>query len=157
MANENPNDDITFDFFDDRLDIINSLNTFFSQHPDMIPRNVTLRINQYSTRDPLRLCSSIQGTGQIDSHYKDTVKTMATLCNAFLVSGAVIPDKQNNVSDELGRRDLSRDLPRHFLIAPGAGPTKVNPLLEVLQHVELNIPEDSYSSNSNSVPSTLTA
>lgn len=85
VAQENPEEDIIFDFYDDRgnrarapIDILEHLQTFFTKYPELIPSNVTLRLNHYAggTVTPL---ATIKGQGFIDANYKQTVKDMATI------------------------------------------------------------------------------
>jgi hypothetical protein len=42
-----PDDEIEYNFIDDREDILSSVVNFFAQHPEMIPGNVTLKIQRY--------------------------------------------------------------------------------------------------------------
>lgn len=77
LAQTYPNEKIRFDFFDDRRDILNGLYAFFSQNPELIPKNVVLGLNVYEgDRSPVHL-SDIKGTGIIDGDYQQTVKDMA--------------------------------------------------------------------------------
>lgn len=83
MANAHPHEDIVFDFYDDRgnglrttNDILEKLNRLYSQYPDLIPANVTLRLNHYAG-DNVTPLASIKGTGFIDCNYQQTVKDMA--------------------------------------------------------------------------------
>lgn len=50
IASENPDDEIVFDFFDDREDILYSLQNTFSKHPELIPPNLTLHLYQYNNK-----------------------------------------------------------------------------------------------------------
>ncbi|CEK10806.1 hypothetical protein [Legionella hackeliae] len=84
IAVENPNDYIVFDFFDDRgnkhrsyEDILEWLNKFYESNRDMIPKNVKLRLNHYARGDAITPLFEIDGTGIIDSTYRETVKAMA--------------------------------------------------------------------------------
>ncbi|VEB33497.1 Dot/Icm secretion system substrate [Legionella cherrii] len=47
-AMQNPDDDIEFNFYDDRKDIVEGLNKFLNDNPELIPKNVTLNIKAYS-------------------------------------------------------------------------------------------------------------
>ncbi|QEY52381.1 hypothetical protein [Legionella longbeachae] len=86
-ALENPTEEIIFDFYDDRgfgarspKDILEDLHEFFSQNPELVPPNVTLRLNHYaggnvSQMDPIKgKTNSI-----IDVNYQQTVKDMAEI------------------------------------------------------------------------------
>lgn len=89
IASEHPNDEIRFNFFDDREDLLNNLHACFSKYPDLIPRNVTLNLKKY--RGPIDRSDkpiepqivdypSIQGTrSQYDANYRQTVKLIAAV------------------------------------------------------------------------------
>ncbi|WP_454781860.1 hypothetical protein [Legionella sp. WA2022007384] len=75
-AADHPNEEIIFDFFDDRNDILERhLQEFFTKYPHMIPKNVTLRLNQYAGED-VTLVASIQGTGEPYPNYCELVTHM---------------------------------------------------------------------------------
>ncbi|STO25475.1 hypothetical protein [Fluoribacter gormanii] len=75
-AVDHPNEEIIFDFFDDRYDIlVGHLNEFFTKYPHMIPKNVTLRLNRYAG-DDVTLMASIKGTGESYSDYPEHVNNM---------------------------------------------------------------------------------
>lgn len=75
-AADHPNEKIIFDFFDDRDDILTwHLYEFYTQHPHMIPKNVTLRLNKYMGSD-VTLLASIEGTGESHSDYCEHVNYM---------------------------------------------------------------------------------
>ena len=74
------NEQIVFDFFDDRTDILDSLRIFFETYPNLMPANVNLRLNGYDgTENSPCVSVEIQGTGFIDSNYRQTVKDMARI------------------------------------------------------------------------------
>lgn len=87
VALENPTEEIIFDFYDDRgfgarapKDILEDLREFFSKNPELIPPNVTLRLNHYaggnvSKMEPLKGKTS----NIIDANYQQTVKDMAEI------------------------------------------------------------------------------
>ncbi len=76
MASEHPNEAIVFDFFDDRDDILDQLRVFFTRLPDLIPKNVTLRLNHYNGAD-VTLRAEIRGADvMIDKNYEATVRAM---------------------------------------------------------------------------------
>ncbi|HAT7071659.1 TPA: hypothetical protein JAN90_02505 [Legionella pneumophila] len=47
-AMANPDDEIEFNFYDDRIDIVEGLQNFFKTNPELIPGNVSLNIFGYS-------------------------------------------------------------------------------------------------------------
>ncbi|MCH9756358.1 MAG: hypothetical protein K0U37_04095 [Gammaproteobacteria bacterium] len=70
---------ILFDFYDDHglgawdipKDILEDLQTYFTQHPELLPSNLTLRLNHYEGKQvtPFPI---IQGKGFIDANYEKT-------------------------------------------------------------------------------------
>ena len=78
VASDNPTEDIVFDFYDDRGDILDALNAFYETHPRLIPSNVTLRLHSYAGKHVTAIADII-GTGFIDTNYRQTVKDMAVI------------------------------------------------------------------------------
>ncbi|WP_131793911.1 hypothetical protein [Fluoribacter gormanii] len=74
-ATEHPNEEIIFDFFDDRLDILFTLKDYFTKHPHLIPKNVHLRLHAYAGKD-VSLKAEISGVGAPLSKYRFCLKTM---------------------------------------------------------------------------------
>lgn len=76
LAHEHLDEHITFDFYDDREDILDGLHSFFN--PALIPQNITLRLHQYAgDKAPLSAEKySILGEGICDKNYRQTVKDM---------------------------------------------------------------------------------
>ncbi|RUR28392.1 hypothetical protein [Legionella qingyii] len=75
-AADHPNEEIIFDFFDDRYEILmGRAKEFFTKYPHMIPKNVTLRMNRYAG-DDVTLMASIEGTGEPYSNYPEHVNNM---------------------------------------------------------------------------------
>ncbi|QMT59087.1 hypothetical protein [Legionella sp. PC997] len=72
---DHPGEEIIFDFFDDRLDILYALKNYFTQHPHMIPINVHLRLHAYAGKD-VSLQAEIQGLGIPLSSYGACFKQM---------------------------------------------------------------------------------
>ncbi len=73
-AINNPEAEIVFDFYDDRHDILYSLNNFFTQH-QQVPQNITLRLHQYAG-DEVKTIADIKGTCEVDTNYARTVKNL---------------------------------------------------------------------------------
>ena len=70
---------VVFDFYDDRQDILSGLNNFFSAHPELLPRNVILRLHRYDAHSSnyLNACyASIKGTGKINPNPGDSLNTI---------------------------------------------------------------------------------
>lgn len=93
VALQNPSDHIEFDFYDDRnfqedecFSILASLGDFFSNNLDLIPNNITLRLNHYAGLD-VSVFATFSGTGVIDTNYRQTVKEMAQLATNKEFSG----------------------------------------------------------------------
>ena len=78
FANENPDKYITFDFYDDRRDILQGLSIFFEVHPKLIPQNINLRLTGYNGATLFSI-GTLRGHGFIDSNYKQTVIEMTKM------------------------------------------------------------------------------
>lgn len=97
MASENKDADITFDFYDDRIDILLELHRFFTENPDLKPGNVTLNLNKWDgeTLNPQSFYGPTfprtvpQNSAEIDYNYEENIKTLATRCLPYG------PDKEN--------------------------------------------------------------
>lgn len=82
IANANPSEEIIFDFYDDKgnsiikKQMLDKLDDFFNKTPNLIPANVTLRLNHYAGEDLTKI-ATIKGTGFIDVNYRKTVKDLA--------------------------------------------------------------------------------
>ncbi|WP_133127380.1 hypothetical protein [Legionella nagasakiensis] len=83
MANKHSDEPIVFDFYDDKGmkcrdeadDLLEYLHQFFKTYPQLLPANVTLRLNHYAG-DDITPYESIQGTGNIDPNYRQTILDM---------------------------------------------------------------------------------
>lgn len=91
IASEYPNDEIIFDFYDDKRAgafdgkmeaLLENLERFFTRHPEMIPKNVTLRLHHYAGKE-VTPYQPIKGQGIIDTGYRNTVLEMAKLAGAY--------------------------------------------------------------------------
>lgn len=78
IAMEYPNHTIIFDFFDARNDICEHLFEYFQEHAELMPATVRLHLNLYA-KNGCSCYPAIQGTGFIDSNYRQTVKDMVTI------------------------------------------------------------------------------
>lgn len=86
LATDYPNETILFEFYDDRgceswdikEDILEKLQAYFTQHPEALPSNVTLRLNHYEG-EAVTPYPEIQGIGCIDTQYPKTAKQMVDL------------------------------------------------------------------------------
>ena len=83
IANLNPREKIIYDFYDDRglmpdskKEILEHLDEFFTRYPEMIPINVSLRLNHYGNSRIITPIKQIEGAGIIDANYRRTVKSM---------------------------------------------------------------------------------
>ena len=76
MAKKFPDEQIIFDFYDDKNEILKGLNVFFDQYPQMLPDNVTLNLLHYDGVNHSKV-ATIQGKGICDSEYESTVIAMA--------------------------------------------------------------------------------
>lgn len=93
LAKDFPDDTITLHFYDDRIDILNSLNTYLSKHPYCLPHNVTLSLNLYEDGQHRFTYTPITGTGGIDAEIN---KTLRQIMNDFFASSAEYKTKQSH-------------------------------------------------------------
>ena len=82
IATENPNAEIEYDFYDDKLYILDALDVFFNKNRYLIPKNVTLKLHHYGPLGADNKLTADQktkmvGEGDADYSYCDTVKLMA--------------------------------------------------------------------------------
>lgn len=77
-ANEHPDDEIVFEFYDDRKDILEALQSFFASNSDLLPNNMILILNQYAGKNVEHLYT-LKGTGIIDRDFRSTVKKIGVL------------------------------------------------------------------------------
>jgi hypothetical protein len=91
---------IIIDFIDDRVDILQFLLDFYSNAPDLLPWNVTLRFHQYFGGDIQHYSKHVQGTGVIDKNYQWSVRLLAIYSFKF--------DSEDNnfVRDVLSDRNI---------------------------------------------------
>ncbi len=78
-ASLHPGDEIDFDFYDDRTDILDSLKKVFTANPHLIPANVTLRLHQYKGGEVVDY-QPIQGQGVCHQAYRQTLLD----CTAYI-------------------------------------------------------------------------
>ena len=85
LAAAYPDDSIVYHFFDDKRSedftikmesLLEDLESYFTRFPEMIPKNVILRLNHYAGQ-AVTPYEPIQGTGIIDTNYRKTIKEMA--------------------------------------------------------------------------------
>lgn len=89
LSSENSGDEIDFDFYDDKEEILQNLHALFERHPELIPPNVKLNLFRYAGPvdssnlkiEPLiQPYPSIQGRGIINHHFRETIKEIASQC-----------------------------------------------------------------------------
>jgi hypothetical protein len=73
LASQHPEADITFDFYDDRTDILEKLTRHFIMYRKQLPQNVTLRLYQFGG-DDIHNKLTLPGSGPIDFNYQQTIK-----------------------------------------------------------------------------------
>lgn len=72
VAKKYPNDDIVFNFYDDRESILKGLRMVFINYPHLMPKNVTLKLHKYAGKQ-VELLTVKSGTGEVDLNYRSTV------------------------------------------------------------------------------------
>lgn len=73
FANKYPNRTIQFKFFDDRLDILQALQSTFQDNPELIPQNITLELQQRDTIQGMPSSfapQTINGNGPINQNWQ---------------------------------------------------------------------------------------
>jgi|GEM_PF-2102935 len=78
IALDYPDETIQVDFYDDRYDILGSLQKFFKENPDKMPKNVTLRLHHYDGGFVTPM-PAIAGTGVINLNYRTTVQRLGAV------------------------------------------------------------------------------
>ena len=76
VALENPHEKITFNFYDDRDDILQGLFAFYHKNRSLIPANLTLNLYQYNGQATPSHKHKIIGNGISDPLYYDSVKNL---------------------------------------------------------------------------------
>jgi hypothetical protein len=80
LASENPHDNVVFHFYDDQQHaILDNLHSFFTQHPNLMPHNLTLHLHHYAG-ESISNMPSIKGNGEIDADYQESIKSITQLC-----------------------------------------------------------------------------
>jgi hypothetical protein len=98
IAVENPEDEIDFEFYDDKENIIEDLYQFFSQNRQLIPARVNLNLYQYLGEKPVDK-PTIAGNGNfVNHHYAESIKkfgdtvltTLSSKNSLYSVMGAQV-------------------------------------------------------------------
>lgn len=84
IAQKYPNANITYNFYDDRSDILIPLLDFISENKNFFPRNVNIRLHRYEhgSRRVIHY-GSIQGTGNTDEKYFNHIQLLIRLANNY--------------------------------------------------------------------------
>ena len=67
-------EEIVFDFYDDKIEILNFLEDFYRKNPFLLPKKVKLCLHQYVKGELKKDFRPIHGTGFIDGDYRLTTK-----------------------------------------------------------------------------------
>jgi hypothetical protein len=79
LASENPDAEIVYDFYDDRIDILTALQRIFTKYPDLIPPGVTANLHQYKGGSVADIGSfSSSKDSKIDYNYRHNIKNYLT-------------------------------------------------------------------------------
>ncbi|HAT6937706.1 TPA: hypothetical protein JAN57_12285 [Legionella pneumophila] len=88
MAQKYPDENINFEFYDDKEDILKPLYELFSKNPDLIPANVTLNIKRYLNGNLIDTgFNPILGQGPQQENYQSIVKWIHKQSSTHLKSG----------------------------------------------------------------------
>ena len=104
LACEHRDKQITYNFYDDRQDILNSLILFLNHHLDLIPNHIIVNLYCYIGNEPL-LLSRLSGTGLVNPYYDQHVKALANIGYQCPVKGEgfdVITALNNNERSRVG-------------------------------------------------------
>ncbi|STY31611.1 Dot/Icm secretion system substrate [Legionella wadsworthii] len=107
LSLENPNDEIEYNFVDDRTDILHEIEQFFKENPDLIPGNVKIKTVRYYNGNPDRhsvdsqmqvvereTIESNDKTTKANPFYAQTLRSWATDCKDE--TGELRPDEKEN-------------------------------------------------------------
>ncbi|CDZ76502.1 hypothetical protein BN59_00772 [Legionella massiliensis] len=87
IAAKHPGEELVFDFYDDKKDILGAVTKFFRTNPHLLPPNTTLQTHHYEGGEARRysVVKSPEGqTNIIDKNYRQTVKDLASLAGVDL-------------------------------------------------------------------------
>jgi hypothetical protein len=79
IASEHPSDDICFDLYDDKEEILQNLKSFFSKNPELMPPNLTLNLYQYTGDNrPKPITENLKGNEHsvIDYNWEENIYRM---------------------------------------------------------------------------------
>lgn len=112
IASENPKTNITFDFYDDKLNILRDLDNYFNvKHPELRPHNVKFNCKQWKLLDKKIVnISSAQldkPGGAIDFNYEKNIKLMANLSPLKKATATGILIDLMNVQEFIAKRDMT--------------------------------------------------
>ena len=114
LASENPDAEIIFDFYDDRLDLLAPLSTFFKNNSDLVPDNLQLRLHEYEG-EGIRDFAPIQGTLPADKNYQNNIWRMIVCAgldyDAFMLNPTECDVMSGLTPDRLQSFKENRDKP----------------------------------------------
>lgn len=146
---------ISFQFFDNSLDILNTLGTYFSTYPALIPANMTLFLKHYAGEIHSQL-RQIKGTGALDTEFRKTTIAYTIAVRTPVRSGwnlTILPQfkmKSVHVSpDTLNATVNSQKTTSPFTLSPN----DETPISPIISSPNLLFPK--VFSSSESPPSSL--
>jgi hypothetical protein len=93
-AKHNQDKEVIFQFFDDMQDILDAVNSLFREHPDLIPKNLTLMTHLYDSwveGKPVTLQESIKGLSEINLNIIDDVNKFSRKYYPEAYKGGSVP------------------------------------------------------------------
>ncbi|CAM2977739.1 Dot/Icm secretion system substrate [Legionella steigerwaltii] len=93
-------EEITIDFYDDSDDILNQVKSFFLKNQSLLPKKVRLNLFKYAGDNPV-LQHSIQGNGEIDTHYDWSVRFFSS--RGYYFGSSASEDRNIKTATELKR------------------------------------------------------
>ena len=108
IANEYPDDEIDFEFYDDKDEILNGLYLFFNRNKKLIPKQCTLNLHRFAGKE-IANYPPIIGEGEfINKNYAQTLiefaKTVLKSFAVYDVDGNEIPS--NEIQSTIIEKDL---------------------------------------------------
>lgn len=99
IASEHPGDQIDFEFFDDKEDILNKLHAFFTQNSHLIPNQIKLKLHHYAGNE-ITPREPISGTGNlVNVDYAESIRRFGNRVLAQLAESRDLYTTTGDVAD----------------------------------------------------------
>lgn len=122
FAADNPGEQLVFDFYDDREDILNWLSGFYSAFPSKIPAKLTLRLYHYEGKQMPKMKAEInsRSLSDRDDTFRETVislrdEAMKAKCMGSIRGTVNVANLMSVTTEDLTPRTVRRS-PLHFFL-----------------------------------------